>query len=127
MRPASANFGQEVRLCSIVACRRAEPFTRTVGRRYGRQQNSETAIRSASPRAAASCLRRHVAFWGFLHDCERMTVGIGEERHPEIVIVHFRDQMRLVLERDAAPGQLTDGERDVGAAKVNAAARGDLF
>jgi hypothetical protein len=56
-----------------------------------------------------------------------MAVGIGEERHPEIVIVHFRDQMRLVRERDAAPGQLTDGERDVGAAKVNAAARGDLF
>ena len=52
MRPASANFGQEVRLCSIVACRRAAPFTRTVGRRYGRHQNSETVIRSASPRAA---------------------------------------------------------------------------
>jgi hypothetical protein len=54
-----------------------------------------------------------------------MTVGIGEERHPEIVIVHPGDQVRLVRERDAASGQLTDGERDVRAAEVDAALRSD--
>ena len=117
------NFGQEVRLCSNVARRRAEPFTRTVGRRYGRNQNSETAHPLCKPASRGVMSAAARSLWGFLHYCERMTVGIGEERHPEIVIVHLRDQMRLVLERDAASGQLTDGERDVRAAKVDAAAR----
>ena len=62
---------------------------------------------------------------GLLHHRERMTVGIGEESHPEIVIVHLGDQVRLVRECDAASGQLTDGERDVRAAEVDAALRGD--
>src|SRR5262249_14929810 len=35
-RPVSASFGLEVRLCSTAVLRRAEPFTRTVGLRYGR-------------------------------------------------------------------------------------------
>jgi hypothetical protein len=35
-RPVSASIGQEVRLCPTAVLRRAEPFTRTVGLRYGR-------------------------------------------------------------------------------------------
>jgi hypothetical protein len=56
-----------------------------------------------------------------------MSIGIGEECHPEIVIIHLRDQMRFVLERDAALGQLIDGERDVRAAKVDATLRPEAF
>src|SRR6266545_2300071 len=47
MRPASASLGQEVRLCRL-AIRRAEPFTRTVGRRCGRRQDSESGGGDAS-------------------------------------------------------------------------------
>ena len=52
-----------------------------------------------------------------------MAVRIGKERHPEIVVVHLRDQVRLGRERCAPPGQLADGKRDVGAAEIDAALR----
>src|SRR4051794_25133790 len=66
MRPVSADLGQEVRSCSNVARRRAEPFTRTVGRRCGRNKDSQYAIRCASPRAG-SWRWQYVAFGSFLH------------------------------------------------------------
>jgi hypothetical protein len=52
-----------------------------------------------------------------------MSIWIGEECHPEIVVIHLRDQTGFVLERDATLAQLIDRKRDVRAAKVNAALR----
>ena len=60
-----------------------------------------------------------------MHQRQRVAVRIGEERHPQIVVIHLRDAMRRVDERHAAPRQLGNGQRDVGAAKVDAALRLD--
>jgi hypothetical protein len=42
---------------------------------------------------------RIAALWGFLHHGKRVAVRIVEERHPQIVVVHPRDQMRRGLTR----------------------------
>jgi hypothetical protein len=39
-----------------------------------------------------------------------VTVGVFEERHAKVVIVHFGDEMRLAREGDAAALKLSDGE-----------------
>ena len=52
-----------------------------------------------------------------------MTVGIFEESHPQIVVVHGRDPVRRMGERHAAPLQFGDRQRDVGAAEIDAALR----
>jgi len=36
----------------------------------------------------------------------QVAVGVAEERHPQLVVRHLRDQVRLVLELDAAAGEL---------------------
>src|SRR5262245_45639238 len=93
-----------------------------------RQACHEIAARClATPHARARLSWRGVALRGLLHDGERVAVGIGEERHPEIVVVHLRDPVRLVRERHAASRQLLDRERDVGAAKVDAALRPEIL
>ena len=46
-----------------------------------------------------------------VHQRERVAVGTGEERHPEIVVVHRGDQVRRVREGHAARRQLGDCER----------------
>jgi len=35
-----------------------------------------------------------------------VAVGVAEERHPQLVVGHLRDQVRFVVERDASVGQL---------------------
>ena len=42
---------------------------------------------------------------------------------PQIVVVHRRDPVRRMGERHAAPLQFGDGQRDVGAAEIDAALR----
>src|SRR5690348_5858812 len=62
---------------------------------------------------------RRVAFRSFLHHRKRVAVGVLEEGHPQIVIIHLRDQMRLAVEDNAAASELFHGERDVSAAKID--------
>ena len=54
-----------------------------------------------------------------------MAVGIVEERHPEIVIVHPRDEMRRMIEGETATRQFPDGQGDIGAAEIDRAAMRD--
>src|SRR5262245_14158395 len=55
-----------------------------------------------------------------------MAVGILEEGHPEIVIVHLRNQARAERETDAALFELRHGQDDVGTAEVDATLRPEL-
>ena len=43
-----------------------------------------------------------LAPWRFLHHRQGMAVGVLEEGHPEIVIIHLRNQARAEREADAA-------------------------
>src|SRR5215510_15668156 len=70
---------------------------------------------------------RLVALRCLLHQCERMAVGVGEERHPQIVIVHLGDQMRLAVKCHAALLELAHRERNVGAAEVDDRALRDVL
>ncbi len=45
--------------------------------------------------------QRAVAFRRLLHQRQGVAVRVGEERHPEIVVLHGRDQMRPAAERHA--------------------------
>ena len=40
------------------------------------------------------------------HEAVQVAVGVAEERHPELVVGHACDEMRLVLERHAALDEL---------------------
>src|SRR5262245_50664311 len=55
-----------------------------------------------------------------------MAVGILEECHPEIVIIHLRNQARTERETHAALLELRHGQDDVGAAEVDATLRPEL-
>ena len=50
-------------------------------------------------------------------------VGVAEERHPELVVGHLRDQVRLVVERHASVGELGSRRVDVVYAEVDDRAR----
>src|SRR3954447_265403 len=52
-----------------------------------------------------------------LHQSQRVAVRVGEERHPQIVVVHFGDQMRLAAESHAALLELAYRKRNIGATK----------
>jgi hypothetical protein len=56
-----------------------------------------------------------------------LSVWVGEKCHPEIMIIHLRDQPRFMLEGDTAPAQFIDGERDVRTAKVKAPHGSEVF
>ncbi len=55
-----------------------------------------------------------------------MAVQILEERHPQIVVVHPGDEVRLRGESEAALLEFANRERDVGATEIGAAARRDV-
>ena len=65
------------------------------------QSREHRAAGHASPLPA---LRRPntIPLRRLVHQRERVAVGIGEERHPEIVVVHRGDEMRRVREGHAA-------------------------
>src|SRR6202035_1351058 len=69
-------------------------------------------------------LRRRISLRCFLHQRQCVAIGIAEERHPQIVIVHLGDQMWRAVEGKPALFQFGDRKRDIGAAKVDAAALG---
>ena len=82
-------------------------------------QQRRAAVAALSLGGGPVTLRR------FLHHGQRVAVGIGEERHPQIVIVHCAMRCGCAREGEAAPFKLGDGERDVGAAEIDAAPRRD--
>src|SRR6185503_2367412 len=47
------------------------------------------------------------------HQRERVAFGVLEKRHPQLVVRHFGDQVRLPLEWDAALGQIGKGALNV--------------
>ena len=49
----------------------------------------------------------------FAHDAEDVVCGVFEEGHPEIVVGHFGDEVRIFEERDAAGLDCTAGGVDV--------------
>src|SRR5262245_11158502 len=55
-----------------------------------------------------------------------MAVGVLEESHPEIVIVHLGNEVRARGEGKPALLELGHGQRNVGAAEIEAARRSDL-
>src|ERR1700733_13640370 len=63
-----------------------------------------------------------IPFGRFLHQRQSVSVGIGKECHPQIMIVHLCDQMWRAVERKTTPRELGDDQCDVGAAKIDAAA-----
>src|SRR5262245_45548098 len=75
---------------------------------------------------AATSRWRRVALRRFLHHRQGMAVGVLEEGHPEIVVIHLRNQARAEREADAALFELRHGQRDVGTAEVDAALRPEL-
>src|SRR3954469_13832868 len=54
-----------------------------------------------------------------LHQSQRVAVRVGEERHPQIVVIHLGDQMRLAAESHAALLELAYRKRNIGATKVD--------
>src|SRR5579864_4206767 len=56
---------------------------------------------------------RHLA-----HQCEQVLFGIAEESHPEIVVWHFGDDVRLVFENDRTIGHLPIRGVNVGNAEI---------
>jgi len=54
-----------------------------------------------------------------------MAVRVVEERHPEVVILHWRDEVRLAGESDPTPLKFANSEADVRTAEVDLR-RGDL-
>src|SRR5262245_22262073 len=100
-------------VCSVSPTSRADRCS--IGGRLKRFQRSGGASRG-----------RRVALRRFLHHRQGMAVGVLEEGHPEIVIVHLRNQARAELEADAALLELRHGQGDVGAAEVDAALRLEL-
>jgi hypothetical protein len=55
-----------------------------------------------------------------------VAVGIVEERHLQIVIIHCRDQVRPIGESDAPPFKLCHSQSDIRAPEVNASLRTKL-
>src|SRR5688572_29413882 len=87
--------------------------------------NRNPTISPALPLMAASSCLRHESLRGLLHQRKCVAVGIGEECHPEVVIVHPRDQVRLRGKCGAALRELGNRQRDVCAAEIDAALRLD--
>ena len=48
-----------------------------------------------------------------------MTVGVGEERHPQVMIRHARDPMGWPRKHDAASGQFPHRQRNIGAGEID--------
>src|SRR5688572_33096634 len=75
------------------------------------------------PRAVATPPKRlmgwNVALRSFLHQGKRVPVRVPEECHPEIVIVHLGDQVRLAVKDHAPTGKLSNRESDVRAAEID--------
>jgi hypothetical protein len=44
--------------------------------------------------------------------------GIGEERHPQVVVVHLGDQVRFGREGEVATAELVHRQRNIGAAEM---------
>src|SRR5262245_24496469 len=99
--------------CSISPTSRADRSS--IGGRLERFQCSGGASR-----------RRRVALRRFLHHRQGMAVGILEEGHPEIVIVHLRNQARAEPETDSALFEFRHGQDDVGTAEVDTPLRPEL-
>src|ERR1700722_6442504 len=69
-------------------------------------------------------LLRHVALGRFVHQSQGVTIGVAEKRHPQIVIVHLRDQMWRTVEGKATLHEFGDCYGNVRAAKIDAAPLG---
>jgi hypothetical protein len=54
-----------------------------------------------------------MSLWRFLHQRQDMAVRILKERHPEIGILHGRDEVRLAGEGDPAPFKFANSVVDV--------------
>src|SRR6266436_1979084 len=54
-----------------------------------------------------------------------MSVGILEECHPKVVVVHLRYAVRMVCERNTTFFERGDCQCDVGAAEIDAALRSE--
>jgi hypothetical protein len=78
-------------------------------------RDARVTDRVEQPRSAC---RRCITLRSLLHYSERMTIRIVEERHPQIVIVHLRCEMRSMREYDPTPLQFLHSQRDVCAAKI---------
>ena len=67
----------------------------------------------------ASTRGRGVPLRSFVHNRECMAVRIMEKRHPEVVILHRRDQVGFAGESDPALFKFANGEANVRATEVN--------
>ncbi len=70
---------------------------------------------------------RDVALRGFVHERKSMAVRVVEERHPEVVILHGRDEVRLAGEGDPASLKFANSEADVRTAEVDRRAAGSFL
>ena len=75
--------------------------------------------RSTAASSCPSCCRLP----DLRHQAVEVAVGVAEERHPELVVGHARDEMRLVLELDTTRRELGARCADVVDAEIQRRAR----
>ena len=93
--------------------------TETLGAYSAARRPTRRCRRDGHARSPDSSSRSSLARLPDLaHQTVQVAVGVAEERHPQLVVGHLRDEVRLVLERDTALEQLGSGGMDVVHAEI---------
>jgi caffeoyl-CoA O-methyltransferase len=92
---------------------------------YSAARQADTPSRASRCRSTvvSSCPWFSVRLPDLAHEAVQVAVGVAEERHPQLVIGHASDEVRLVVERNPSFDQLRASCLDVVDAEVQRRAR----